>query len=86
MCYHLVTDNSDFCFDCIIQVYVIIHYLMSVLDYKFNLELKISGNPPLVSGGITSETCYRSSPFLSDENEEIVDLLVGLTEARKTWG
>jgi len=42
MCYHLVTDNSDFCFDCIIQVYVIIHYLMSVLDYKFSLELKIS--------------------------------------------
>ena len=33
-----------------------------------------------------SETCYRYSPFLSDENEEIVDLLVGLTEARKTWG
>ena len=31
-----------------------------------------------------SETCYRYSPFLSDENEEIVDLLVGLTEARKT--
>ncbi len=42
MCYHLVTDNSDFCFDWIIQVYVIIHYLMSVLDYKFSLELKIS--------------------------------------------
>ena len=33
-----------------------------------------------------SETCYRYSPFLSDENEDIVDLLVGLTEARKTWG
>ena len=24
-----------------------------------------------------SETCYRYSPFLSDDNEEIVDLLVG---------
>jgi putative transposase len=32
-----------------------------------------------------SETCYGYSSLLSDENEEIVDLLVGLTEARKTW-
>jgi len=28
-----------------------------------------------------SETCYRYSPLLSDENEEIADLLVGLTIA-----
>jgi putative transposase len=33
-----------------------------------------------------SETCYRYSPKLRAENEEIADLLVGLTEARKTWG
>ena len=33
-----------------------------------------------------SETCYRYSPKLRDENEEIADLLVGLTDARKTWG
>jgi hypothetical protein len=33
-----------------------------------------------------SETCYRYSPLLSDENEEIADLLIGLTTARKTWG
>ena len=33
-----------------------------------------------------SETCYRYSPLLSNENEEIADLLVGLTDARKTWG
>ena len=33
-----------------------------------------------------SETCYRYSPLLSDENEQIADLLVGLTAARKTWG
>jgi putative transposase len=33
-----------------------------------------------------SETCYRYSPLLSDENEQITDLLVGLTDARKTWG
>ena len=33
-----------------------------------------------------SETCYRYSPLLSDENEPITDLLVGLTEARTTWG
>jgi len=33
-----------------------------------------------------SETCYRYSPKLKSENEEIADLLVGLTDARKTWG
>ena len=33
-----------------------------------------------------AETCYRYSPKLKDENEEIADLLVGLTDARKTWG
>ncbi len=33
-----------------------------------------------------SETCYRYSPQLSDENEQIADLLTGLTDARKTWG
>ena len=33
-----------------------------------------------------SETCYRYSPLLSDENEQIADLLVGLTDARNTWG
>ncbi len=32
-----------------------------------------------------SETCCRYSPQLKDENEEIADLLVGLTDARKTW-
>ena len=33
-----------------------------------------------------SETCFRYSPLLSDENEQIADLLVGLTDARKAWG
>ena len=33
-----------------------------------------------------SETCYRYSPLLRDETEAIADLLIGLTEARKTWG
>jgi putative transposase len=33
-----------------------------------------------------SETCYRDSPKLKDETEEIADLLVGLTDARKTRG
>jgi putative transposase len=33
-----------------------------------------------------SEICYRYSPKLKAENEEVVDLLVGLTDARKTWG
>ena len=33
-----------------------------------------------------SETCYRYSPTLSTENELIGDLLVGLTNAHRTWG
>lgn len=33
-----------------------------------------------------SETCYRYSPKLKDENAVIADLLTGLTDARKTWG
>ena len=33
-----------------------------------------------------SATCFRYSPKLRDENEEIADLLVGLTNAKKTWG
>ncbi|MFD1229451.1 IS3 family transposase, partial [Pseudochrobactrum kiredjianiae] len=33
-----------------------------------------------------SETCYRYSPLLRHENEEIADLLIGLTAAKKTWG
>ena len=33
-----------------------------------------------------SETCYRYGPKLRAENGEIADLLVGLTDARKTWG
>ncbi len=32
------------------------------------------------------ETCYRHSPLPDDGNELIADLLVGLTDARKTWG
>ena len=33
-----------------------------------------------------SGTCYRYGPTLRAENEEIADLLTGLTDARKTWG
>lgn len=33
-----------------------------------------------------SETCYRYSLQLSSENQQIADLLVGLTDARRTWG
>ncbi|SIS99407.1 putative transposase [Paracoccus saliphilus] len=33
-----------------------------------------------------SETRYRYRPLVSDENELIADLLLGLTGARKTWG
>lgn len=33
-----------------------------------------------------SETCYRYSPKLNDENEQIADLLLGLTKAKKSWG
>ena len=33
-----------------------------------------------------SETCYRYSSKLDQENGRIADLLVGLTQARRTWG
>jgi putative transposase len=33
---------------------------------------------------VVSETCYRYSRLLSDESEQIADLLVRLTDARKT--
>lgn len=33
-----------------------------------------------------SETCFRNSPEHDDENEQIADLLIGLTKARKTRG
>lgn len=33
-----------------------------------------------------SETCYRYTPKLTNENEEIADLLVGLTNAKRSWG
>ena len=33
-----------------------------------------------------SETCFRYSPKRDDENEQIADLLIGLTKARETWG
>ena len=33
-----------------------------------------------------SETCYRYSAKLNDDNEAIADLLIGLTRAKKSWG
>jgi putative transposase len=33
-----------------------------------------------------SETCYRYSPVLSDENAEIADWLERLTENKRSWG
>jgi hypothetical protein len=33
-----------------------------------------------------SETCYRYIAKLNDENEQIADLLIGLTRAKMTWG
>ncbi len=33
-----------------------------------------------------SETCYRYAPRLVGENEEIADLLEGLTNAKRNWG
>jgi len=33
-----------------------------------------------------SETCYRYSPILSDENEEIADWLERLTANKRSWG
>ena len=33
-----------------------------------------------------SETCYRYAPKLSNENEEIADLLIAITTTHRTWG
>ena len=33
-----------------------------------------------------SETCYRYSAKLNEENEQIADLLIGLTRVKKKWG
>lgn len=33
-----------------------------------------------------SETCYRYSLKLKDENEVIARLLTGMTDVRNTWG
>ena len=33
-----------------------------------------------------SETCYRYGPKLKADNDQIADLLLGLTGARKSWG
>jgi len=33
-----------------------------------------------------SETCYRYTPKLDQENERIADLLVSVTRARRSWG
>ena len=33
-----------------------------------------------------SETCYRYSAKLNDDNEYIADLLIGLTRAKRSWG
>ena len=33
-----------------------------------------------------SETCYRYAPKLSDDNEQIADLLMTVTLAHRTWG
>lgn len=33
-----------------------------------------------------SQTCYRYSRKLNEENEQIADLLVGLTRVKKSWG
>ncbi len=41
---------------------------------------------PACRGFSIGQTCYRYSPKLDEGNEQIADLLVGLTNARKTWG
>ncbi len=33
-----------------------------------------------------SETCYRYQPKLGDENEQIAELLLGLSKTKKAWG
>lgn len=39
---------------------------------------------PACCGLNVSETCYRYSRILNDENEQIVDLLIGLTRVKKS--
>ena len=33
-----------------------------------------------------SETCYRYSAKMNDDNAQIADLLIGLTRGKKSWG
>mgnify|MGYP000338320066 CR=1 FL=1 len=35
---------------------------------------------------LISETCYRYKPKLSNDNEKIADLLLGLTQNQRNWG
>ena len=35
---------------------------------------------------MVSETCYRYSAKLNDDNVQIADLLIGLTQAKRSWG
>ena len=50
------------------------------------VAMKGVGIAPACRGFSIGQTCYRYSPKLDEGNEQIADLLVGLTNARKTWG
>jgi putative transposase len=44
----------------------------------------VAGNAPACRTFQISETCYRYSPVLSDENEDIADWLQRLTANKRT--
>lgn len=45
-----------------------------------------AGGVPMAEPSGSARFVIATAPLLSDENEQIADLLVGLTEARKAWG
>ncbi len=50
------------------------------------VAMKGVGIAPACRGFSIGQTCYRYSPKLDEGNEQIADLFVELTNARKTWG
>ncbi len=48
------------------------------------VTMKGVGIAPACRAFSIGETCYRYGPKLDEGNEQIADLLVGLTNARKT--
>ncbi len=52
--------------------------------HRAGLPVALSGMPERGAFG-AGESCHRYSPRLGGRNAEIADLLIALTNARKTW-